>query len=228
MIPAMSHCTEVIREEGESAGFALFAGATSNYVSTGFYIVQVLLSLLLLLQRRDKCGGKGDGDWCGDAQYKEPLPIRPLHPRSPGDDGLSTSLLGSAPLVATSARGVEAPMPAAVPLRFWIALTLSATVVGFLATMGSLYGVFLTDLLRAWTTQTNAQIVQVSNPHLIPTSSSPPPRLRLTSSSPHIITGPRVSRTAAVSSHANRPSPVIHGSMYQQACLVHTQSGRCW
>ena len=39
-------------------------------------------------------------------------------------------------------------MPEPVPLRFWIALTLSATVVGFLATMGSLYGVFLTDSLR--------------------------------------------------------------------------------
>ena len=32
------------------------------------------------------------------------------------------------------------PARARIPLRFWIALTLSATVVGFLAAMGALYG----------------------------------------------------------------------------------------
>lgn len=85
MIPAMQHCTEVLQQEGEDAGFTLFAGATSNYVSTGFYSVQLWLSLMLLLRRRKRTSacGTGDGDFCGAAQYNERLPIRPLHPRSP-------------------------------------------------------------------------------------------------------------------------------------------------
>lgn len=68
-------------------------------------------------------------------------------------DDLSAGLLGTAAASLPGPTGAaaaeeEAPMPEPVPLRFWIALTLSATVVGFLATMGSLYGVFLTDSLR--------------------------------------------------------------------------------
>jgi hypothetical protein len=58
------------------------------------------------------------------------------------------------------AMDVEAPIPAAIPLRFWIALTLSATVVVFLALMGSVYGVFLTDSLRSWATETSKEVVE--------------------------------------------------------------------
>jgi hypothetical protein len=71
----------------------VFAGASSNYVSTCFYIVQVVLSLLLLAQRRDTCGGHGDGNWCGEAEFSEPRPLIPLQPRSPSATDLSRNLL---------------------------------------------------------------------------------------------------------------------------------------
>ena len=146
-----------------SGSFTLYAGATSNYISTGFYVVQLFLSVLLLLRRRRNCAGSGDGKWCGPMEFTEPLPIKPLATRAPGSPltaaasgGLSAGLLAGASeveptavstadaeslIVAAAATGSSAePARARIPLRFWIALTLSATVVGFLAAMGALYG----------------------------------------------------------------------------------------
>jgi hypothetical protein len=146
-----------------SGSFTLYAGATSNYISTGFYVVQLFLSVLLLLRRRRNCAGSGDGKWCGPMEFTEPLPIKPLATRAPGSPltaaasgGLSAGLLAGASeveptavstgdaeslIVAAVATGSSAePARARIPLRFWIALTLSATVVGFLAAMGALYG----------------------------------------------------------------------------------------
>ena len=48
--------------------------------------------------------------------------------------------------------------PAEIPLRFWIALWLSVTIVLLLALLGVTYGVFLTQQLRSWADRTEGSI----------------------------------------------------------------------
>eukprot|EP01043_Picozoa_sp_COSAG02_P064267 COSAG02_NODE_9342_length_2250_cov_12.869363_1_plen_664_part_00 len=169
--PALDLCSREISQQGDDGPFSLYAGAVSNYVSAVFYAVQLCLSVLLLVRRRTSCNGSGDGEWCGPMEFSEPLPIRPLAPRNPTPQGaLSSGLLADSTDVerheqqeqfaAESGRvdRIDEPHRFNIPLRFWIALTLSATVVGFLAAMGGLYGVFLTDRLLAWAKSSNEQI----------------------------------------------------------------------
>ena len=59
---------------------------------------------------------------------------------------------------AAAGQQADEGKPRPIPLRFWIAITLSSTVVAYLATMGIFYGVFLTDRLRQWAQSTGTSI----------------------------------------------------------------------
>lgn len=174
--PALQLCSLELSDQGDDGNFALYAGAASNFVSACLYSVQLLLSLLLLARRRASCYGSGDGvciNTCGPMEFSEPLPIRPLAPRSPhAEDTLSTGLLADPSerdraehreqLAAESGAlsQQEGHRRAQIPLRFWIAVTLSTTVVVYLAAMGAVYGTFLTDRLRVWAQNSNNSIIE--------------------------------------------------------------------
>ena len=168
-VPALALCSNEIASQGNNGSFSLYAGAASNYVSVCFFTVQLLLTVLLLVRRRKSCNGSGDGAWCGPMEFSEP--IRPLVPgNQTSGDVLSDSLLPEPSEsyrrqhyerdVAELEGGDEEDeaQRALIPLRFWIAVTLCGTVVGFLAAMGALYGVFLTERLRRWAQRSSASI----------------------------------------------------------------------
>lgn len=161
--PSLSLCSTELSNQGDNGSFALYAGATTNYVSACLYTVQLFLLVLLLVQRRKCCYGSGDGAWCGPMEFSEPLPIRPLAPRSPTRGDISDHLLPGASEIQEHHNSLAElqgarPHRAQIPLRFWIVVTLSTTVVGFLAAMGALYGILLTERLREWAQRSNASI----------------------------------------------------------------------
>ena len=68
------------------------------------------------------------------------------------------ALLGYICTESEAAEEAEEPEPAEIPLRFWIALWLSVTIVLLLALLGVTYGVFLTQELRSWADRTEGSI----------------------------------------------------------------------